>query len=175
MPMKKTVAVLTLVMLFIFTVSTGMIMAQETVAAPPPKAPKAEPMTPEQMEAYYAMTHDHRQKMAPLRDQMWAKQMEYEALLANPNTKPAEVKAVIDDMVKLRAQLRAERNDFYNQAKAKGFKPGHMGHRGFGRGFGFGHFGFDDHGCGFGPGQGPWQGKGHGQGGRGHHGDQWRY
>ena len=170
MPMKKTIAFLTLVMLFIFTVSTGMVMAQETVAAPPPKAPKAEPMTPEQMDAFSTMMQDHHQKMAPLRDQMWAKQMEYDALVANPNTKPAEVKAVIDDIVKLRGQLRSERNDFFNQAKAKGFRPDHFrGHRGFG------HFGFDDGGCGFGPGKGPWQGKGYGQGrgGKGHH-SEWR-
>ena len=174
MPMKKTVAVLTFVMLFIFTVSTGMVMAQEKDGAAPPKPPKADRMTPEEWEAYSTMMYDHHQKMAPVRDQLWAKQLEYEALAANPNSKPAEVKAVIDDMVKLKAQLRAEKNDFYNQAKAKGFKHGKWGHRGFGPG----HFGPDDdgYGCGFGPGKGHWGGKGYGpgKGGRGHHGDHWR-
>jgi len=170
MPMKKTVAFLTLVMLFIFTVSTGMVMAQEKDSPPPPKAPKADQMTPEQWEAYSTMLFDHRQKMAPVRDQLWAKHLEYDALAANPNTKPAEIKAVIDDMVKLKAQLREERNNFFNQAKAKGFKPGHFrGHKGFGPG----HFGPD--GDGFGCGKGNWQGHGYGKGkgGRGHHGE-WR-
>lgn len=180
MPMKKTVTVLTLVLLFVFTVSTGMIMAQErNSASSPPNAPRADRMSPEEREAYSAMMYEHHQKMAPIRDQMWAKQMEYEALAGNPNARPADVRAVIDDMVKLRAQLRAERDGFRSQTQAKGFGPGHFrGHRGFGPG----HFNDDGScGCGYGGGygggygrdKGPWSGKGHHGYGKGRHGGYW--
>jgi len=181
MPMKKTVTVLTLVMLFIFTVSTGMVMAQEKESGPPAKPPKADQMSPEEWEAYSGMMYEHHQKVAPIHDQLWAKQMEYDALAANPNSKPAEIKAVVDDMVKLRTQLRGEKSNFYNQAKAKGYHNyGKWGHKGYGPGYGHGygrgyHASGDGYGpgygCGYGPGKGHWRDKG----GKGHHGGgHWR-
>ena|GEM_PF-3664228 len=48
------------------------------------------------------------QKLASLHDQLWAKQMEVEALVQAGNTK--ELKAATDEAIKLRAQIREERS-----------------------------------------------------------------
>ena len=64
---------------------------------------------------------EHWQKSGPLRDQLWAKKMEYEALTRRGGDfKMAEVKALTDEMVRLKAQLRAERQKFFERMKAQG-------------------------------------------------------
>ena len=63
----------------------------------------------------------HRQKMAPLHDQYWKKQMEYDFLVNSPNTKLAEVKAVIDEMGALKAKIRTERQGMVKEMKGKGY------------------------------------------------------
>ncbi|MDR2947089.1 MAG: periplasmic heavy metal sensor [Candidatus Adiutrix sp.] len=185
MSMKKTALALSFAMLFAFT-AAAMVGAQEKNAA----QPKGENglminrMTPEEWEAFSAMRDEHRMKLAPIQDQLWAKQMEYDALADNPNTKPAEIKAIVDEMVKLRAQLRTERNSLRDQAQSKGFhrNPG-WGGQGYGHAYGHAY----GPGCEFGYGQGHWgdrddrgyrggrgYGRGHRGGGYGHHrGGNW--
>ncbi len=154
--LKKALPVMAF--LLMFTASASLAQAQPKGGAPEPPAQ----MSQEDRAAIDSMWQAHRQKMDPLKDQMWAKKMEYEALLANPNTKPNETKAVIDDMLKVRKDMRALRDDFAAQMKSKGydFGPGFHGHKYGGPGCGFGPD-FDDR-------PGPKKGK-HGKGPGRHH------
>ena len=179
--MKKALPALALALLLAF--SGSLALAQPADDAPPPP-PGVKQMSAEDQAAISAMRKAHRQKMAPLHDQMWAKQMEYEALSGNPNIKQSDIQALINDMTKLRAQIRTEREAYFDQIEAKGFAPmggpGYYGHRGWahdggGRGW-CGQFGPDGdygpgHGKGYGP--GPGKGKGYGKGHKGgrHHAD----
>lgn len=165
MTLKKTLPAMTLMLALLFTVSTAMAQPAETEGKKPLR--KMDMMSPEDRAAWETLWQEHRQKIEPLHDQMWAKNMEYDFLVANPNTKPAEVKAVIDEMMRLKGQLRAEHDKFAEAAKAKGldrhgFGPGfHKGWRGQGPDGGFGD-------CpGFGRDRGP--GRGHGMMGFGRH------
>lgn len=152
MSFKKTMPALTLALLMLFSVSAAM--AQSKDKTPPPQGqerpalPEGAPparLSPEDMAAVKAMKREHRQKTEPLRDQFWAKRMEYEALVANPNSKHADIKAVIEEMKKLRAQLREERRTLDEALEARGFdfgpgRPGpHFGGDYFDREFGPNH------------------------------------
>lgn len=171
---KKTIPALTLALALIISLAAGPALAQNDDAKPAPPA-KGKVMSPEDWEAFSALRDAHRQKMAPIHEELWAKGMEYEALKSNPNTKPAEVRALIDEMGKLRKQIRDSRDEFRTQAEAKGFGPG-KGFRGHKGGFGPGGHGGPGYGCGFGPGyddDGP--GYGHrGPGNGRHHKGDWR-
>lgn len=120
---KKALPAMTLMLALLFAVSTAMAQPAETDDKKPPK--KMSQMSPEDRAAWEALWKEHRQKIEPLRERMWAKNMEYDFLVANPNTKPAEVKAVIDEMVALKVQMRAEHDKLAEAAKAKGLdRPG---------------------------------------------------
>ncbi|MDR1045477.1 MAG: periplasmic heavy metal sensor [Candidatus Adiutrix sp.] len=165
MTLKKILPVLALILLF--TVSGAPALAQPA-DGPPGQGPARESrLSPEDRAALDGLWQDHHRKMEPLKDQLWAKSMEYDALVANPNTKPGEVRAVIDEMGKLRAQMRGERENFFGQVKAKGFGPGSgkdwRGH-GFRRA---GHDGFDGA-------YGPCSDAGRGYGRRHGGGHHWR-
>lgn len=170
MTLKKTLPAMTLMLALIFAVSVATAQTPEQGENKEPK--KISKMNPEDRAAWEALMKEYRQKTEPMRDQMWAKNLEYDALVANPNTKPAEVKAVIDEMLRLKVQLRTEHEKFAETAKAKGLK-GFKGH-GFGRDF---HKGWRGHGpergfdAGDCPGQGKGFGKGHGKGKGRHHGE----
>jgi hypothetical protein len=145
----------------------GWALAQE--GSDPAAGPAYKQLGPEERKALEAMRRSHRQKVAPLRDQLWAKNKEYEAMAANPNTKPAEIKAIVSEMLKLKAELRQERESFFSQAQAQGFYPG--------PGFRRGHDYESGCGCGLGwdgPGRGEGPGRGHGQGHGRRHGHDWR-
>lgn len=176
--MKKALPVLALALLLAF--SGSLALAQPANDTPPPP-PGVKQMSAEDQAAISAMRQAHRQKMAPLHDQVRAKQMEYEALVGNPNIKQSDIQVLINDMTKLRAQIRAEREAYFDQIEAKGFAPmdgpGFFGHRGWahdGKGRGrcgnFGPGGSDD---GYGPGNGHGHGKGYAKGRNGgrHHAD----
>ena len=166
---KKTIPALTLALALILALAAGPALAQNE--APPAPPTKGKQMSPEDWEAFSALRDAHRQKMAPIHEELWAKGMEYEALKSNPNTKPSEVKALIDDMGKLRKQIRDSKEEFRTQVQAKGFGPGDgkgwRGHKGPGhKGPGYGHGG-PGYGCGFGPGDG-YDGPGYGHDGPGY-------
>jgi len=163
MNLKKTLPTLTLALVMLFTVTTAMAQPKDK-QAPPPVPAKAAQMSAEDQAAMKALWKEHRQKMAPVRDQFWAKQMEYDALVANQNSKHQDIQAVIEDMKKLRAQMRDERTKFHESMEAKGFDLGHGRH----------WPGFDeDRGCGKMRHNGP---KDFGPGGKGkgsrHHGER---
>lgn len=138
MNLKKTLPTLALALVMLFTVTTAMAQPKDK-QAPPPAPPQIAKMSPEDQAAMKALRKEHRQKMDPIRDQLWAKQMEYDALVANSNSKHQDIQAVIEDMKKLRIQMREERTKFHEAMEAKGFDFGPGKHwRGFD----------DDRGCG---------------------------
>lgn len=162
MTLKKTLPAMTLMLALLFAVSTAMAQpAASDDKRPPKKMGLMSQMSPEDKAAWAELWKEHRGNIEPLRDQMWAKRMEYNALVANPNTKPEAVKTVIDEMLRLKVQLRGEHDKLAEAAKAKGLE-----HPGFGPGF---HKGWRGHGPdgGFGdcPGMGSGKGPGRHRGG----------
>ncbi len=140
MNMKKTLPILALAMITMFAVTA--VRAQSAETTTPPKAmPKmGQMMSPENQAARMELWQAHQKKVGPIRDQLWAKKMEYEFLVSRPEAKLADVKPIIEEMVKLKGQLRTERESFAAEARAKGFGPMGMHPMGFdrdGRGHGF--------------------------------------
>lgn len=163
MTFKKTLPAMALMLTLLFAVSAAI--AQTPDSGDKKAAVRAGQMSPEDQAAWAELWKEHREKIEPLRDQIWAKQMEYDFLVANPNTKPTDIKAVIDEMLRLKDQMRTERNRLTEASRAKGlnlhkFGPGFMKDWG-------GHGSEGDCQCpGFGPAKNP--GKGHSR----HHGGQ---
>lgn len=112
----------------------------------------------------------HSQKVQSLEEQLWSRNMEYEALANNPNAKLAEIKAIVDQMSKLNTQLRREHDNYYKNMEAKGYGGGNN----YGNGYAPRSYqgGYDQQyhqGGGYGNcwgGGGGWHNKGR----RGHHG-----
>ncbi len=122
MTIKKTIPALALAL--IIAATSGLALAKANKAGQPGdnQAPPAiSQMSSEDQTALAALWKAHQEKAAPLRDQMWAKRMAYQALMANPNTKPGDIQPVIDDMLRIKTQLRTEREAFFNQLEAKGY------------------------------------------------------
>lgn len=141
MTLKKTLPAMTLMLALLFTVSTAMAQpGGPDGKKPPKKMDQMSRMSPEDKAAWMEIWKEHREKIEPIRDQMWAKRMEYDALVANPNTQPQAVKAVIDEVLRLKVQLRGEHDKLAEAAKAKGIEhPGfHKAWRGHGPDGGFG-------------------------------------
>jgi zinc resistance-associated protein len=65
-------------------------------------------LTPEKQEAYQTIMQDFQDKMTPLRETMWQKRMELEALSPNPNTQPDEIKGLVREIGALHTQMRGE-------------------------------------------------------------------
>ena len=128
MKFKKIVPILAL----------ALIAAGSAAEAQPPPPPAG------QVEAWDSLRAERLEKIGPLQDKLWAKEMEYEALTRNGNQ--SEVKAVIDDMVKLRGQIRAEKSKLFDQMKEKGLTGRGPGGRGPHHGF-RGEFGPDGWDC----------------------------
>ncbi len=98
-------------------------------------------LTPEKQEAYRKIMDSYRAKVEPLRESMWEKRMELRALAPNPNTQPAEIKALVKEIGALHVQMKTERDNLRNGLeKAIGLKLGrgmdgmHHGMRGGHRG-----------------------------------------
>lgn len=67
--------------------------------------------------AFQTMMQEHRAKVQPIHDQLWTKETTLRALKDNPNVKPTELTALIDEMAALRTQLRNEHNAFAARIK----------------------------------------------------------
>lgn len=151
MNLKKTLPILTVALVMLFTVTTAIAQPRDKQTSPP-VPPNAAQMSAEDQAAMKALWKEHRQKADPIRDQLWAKQLEYDALTANPNSKHQDIQAVIEDMKKLRVQMREEKTKLFEAMEAKNFdfEPGknwpcfnddrgygrrhHKGHKYFGPG-----------------------------------------
>lgn len=119
-------------------------------------------MTAEQQATMQELYDSHMQKMTPLREQLWAKNTELDALSGNANVKPEEIKKLVSEIATLRSQMNKEMTAFRDQAqKETGMAPGFggPGMRGDGMGHGMGNM---QNGC---PGYGSGNGGGHRGGG----------
>lgn len=145
------------------------------------QGPALEQLTPEKQQAFQALQEAFQDKMDPLRNQMWVKRTELQALSVNPNAKPEALSGLVQEMGELRNTMHQERRAFREQVRTEiGIDLG-QGRRGMGgcamgmrqgRGFGGQGWGFNGPGRGWDcPNRGEWQkggqgfGPGYGQGG----------
>lgn len=67
-----------------------------------------EALTPEKQTAFSAIMTESFQKMQPIREQLRTKEMTLRALSPNPNTKPEQLTALVDEIAALRKQMSTE-------------------------------------------------------------------
>ncbi|WP_462323440.1 Spy/CpxP family protein refolding chaperone [Desulfoplanes sp.] len=92
------------------------------------KAHQIAQLTPEKQEAYRTIMNEFRGTMAPIREAMWEKRMELGALSPNPNTQPAEIKALVKEIGALHTQMRTEHETLRNRLEKEiGLKLGRGG------------------------------------------------
>lgn len=65
---------------------------------------QAQALTPEQQAKLDTIMAEHRAKTFALRQDIWAKQTELNALSVNPNTKPAQITKLVGELKDLRAK-----------------------------------------------------------------------
>ncbi|MDL2271932.1 periplasmic heavy metal sensor [Desulfovibrio sp. OttesenSCG-928-I05] len=139
--------------------AVGLASAMPMLASASPfyghRQAAVEALTPEKQTAFNAIMKDSFQKMQPLREQLYSKEMTLRALSPNPNTKPEQITALVDEIAALRKQMNAE---FEACAARVQKEVGIDASRGFGPGMGMG---------GMGPRQGMRGDSGHHWGGHG--------
>lgn len=95
-------------------------------------------LTTEQRATYDKIMKEYDAKVTPLRDEMWAKHTELQALSSNPKTDPATISKLVQDMSGTRVKLRQEREALAQRLeKELGIKSG-FGRGGFHGGMGMG-------------------------------------
>ena len=133
---RKILAAMVLALLMSFSASLAQAQTDS-----PNDAANAPAMTAEEMAKFEPIWLAHQKVMEPLRDNMWAQQMKYEALAGNPNTKQETIDALIADMMKTKGQIRTERNNFRAELKKNGFDKFWHGHGNYWNGDGKGQRG----------------------------------
>ena len=141
-------------------VATACVMAVATVALA--AGPNWTDLTEAQQQKYMTLHDDFIKNTTPLRDAMWAKKVELNALMNNQNVDANKVASVVTEMNKMRADMRTQRAEFaatvkkevgieplrnphrgnnmgYNCPGFKGNKGNYGGGRGMNRGHGGGH------------------------------------
>lgn len=179
MTLKSSIPALALTLLMAVTASQAMAQTEHSNKNYKPLA--TQQMTQADKTAFIEMRDEFRQKVEPIRDQLWAKQMEYDALAGNPNTKPDDIRKLIAEMSDLRAKIKTERQKFGSAMKAKDFGPQsfrcgssgwHSGYMGEGSRFFYPGYGHDGGGQNYG-GHGGWHNDANGhmnERRHGHHG-----
>lgn len=107
-------------------------------------------MTPEQQQAFETIMDEHQKKMFELRQEMWARQTELDALQGND---PKRIQTLVSEMKDLRAKAFAEREVLTKKLDDAGIDAPAFGKRGGKRGYR--HSGCDCDGPGFGGRGGP--------------------
>jgi len=125
----------------------------------------AQNMTPEQQEQFDALHKDFIAKTEPLRQEIYAKHMELEALLAAVKTDKAKVDSVTKELVELKGKMFTARTEFREKLAELGIHDFGRGGRGFcgrgGMGFKGNCPGYNQGDCpGVGRGMGPRDGSG---------------
>lgn len=147
--------------------AVAALVAFSAVAFAAPRAGRAsaaaqETLTPEKRAAVQKIFESHQDKLYELREQIWAKHAELQALSTSGKAEKADIQALIGDITKLRSAMHKERlamrGEIEKETGVKAFGPGGS-HRGLG-GCGYGPC-CDDGGCA--PGAG-YHGKGFGRG-----------
>jgi Spy/CpxP family protein refolding chaperone len=95
----------------------------------------------EQRDAVWKMEREYREKIQPIRDQLWIKSRMVDALSGNSRVEPKEIRSLVDEMAALRTQLRDAREAFADRVKQEAGVDmplyGHgMGRGGYGRHYG---------------------------------------
>jgi hypothetical protein len=153
---------------FRLLVATACVIAVATVALA--AGPNWTDLTEAQQQKYMTLHDDFIKNTTPLRDAMWAKKVELNALMSNQNVDANKVAGVVTEMNKMRAEMRAQRASFAATVKKEvGIEPLGNPHRGNNMGYncpGYnGNNGYN--GCpSFKGGNGGGQGMKRGQGGR---------
>ncbi|WP_066854705.1 Spy/CpxP family protein refolding chaperone [Halodesulfovibrio spirochaetisodalis] len=84
-----------------------------------------------QQQKYMTLHDGFIKKTTPLRDAMWAKRVELEAVMNNENVDVEKVKNIVTEINKLRAEMRTEREAFAATVKKEvGIEPLANPHRG---------------------------------------------
>jgi len=89
-------------------------------------------MTPEQQQAFETIMDEHQKKMFELRQEMWAKQTELDALQGND---PKRIQTLVAEMKDLRAKAFAEREVLTKKLEDAGIDAPAFGGRGGKRGY----------------------------------------
>ena len=100
---------------------------------------QAQNLTPEQQQKFDQLFEAHQKRTFALRQDIWAKKTELNALSGNPNTKPERISQLVNELKDLRAKMFAERESFQSALKKEGLPAGLAACGGQGRGFGGGH------------------------------------
>lgn len=104
------------------------------------RGPAADPaLTPEKQAAVAKIVDKHHVKLVDLREKIWAKQTELQALSRSGKAERADIQSLISDISKLRTSMNEERDALRTEIEKE------TGIKSFGRGY---------HGGGFGPGEG---------------------
>lgn len=113
-------------------------------------------VAPEQQEAFDKIFEKHQDKMEGLRNEMWAKNLELNALTESGKAEKSDIRSLVGDLTKLREKMQTERESFFNELEAAGIEPlaaaGNAPCAGRGPGMMGGGQGY---GQGYGPGNGP--------------------
>lgn len=81
-------------------------------------------LTEAQQQKYMTLHDKLVKKTTPLRESLWAKNVELKALMQNDNVNTKEVNRVVAEVKELRAKMRAEREAFNAEVKNKvGIEP----------------------------------------------------
>lgn len=70
---------------------------------------QGEQLAPEKQAQWNAIMEAHHKDVQPLRDALWQKQIELDALAVNPNTKPEDIRVLTNEMMTLRKELQAKK------------------------------------------------------------------
>ncbi|MGE4291272.1 MAG: Spy/CpxP family protein refolding chaperone [Desulfovibrio sp.] len=114
-------------------------------------------VAPEQQEAFDKIFDKHQDKMEKLRNEMWAKNLELNALVESGKAEKSDIRSLVGEITKLREKMQAERESFFSELEAAGIEPQFGNAMGPGRGYGMmnGGQGMMGNGQGYGPGNGP--------------------
>ncbi len=148
--MKKRI-VITITVLALISMSALAMAAGKGI-----RGRNAENLTPEKQAAVEKIVDKHHVKLVELREQIWAKQTELQALSRSGKAERSDIQSLIADISKLRSAMNAERDTMRAEIEKE------TGIKAFGRGY---------HGGGMGGGMGGGEGcPGSGSGGYGQHG-----
>ncbi|WP_022661310.1 Spy/CpxP family protein refolding chaperone [Paucidesulfovibrio longus] len=106
-------------------------------------------IAPEQQEAFQKIFDKHQEKMEKLRNEMWSKNLELNALTESGKADKSDIRSLVAEISKVREKMQVERESFYNDLDAAGIQPQSGPGYGMGNGRGYGMMN------GYGPGNGP--------------------
>lgn len=107
---------------FRLLVATACVMAVATVALA--AGPNWTDLSEAQQQKYMKLHDDFIKDTTPLRDAMWAKNVELNAVMNNENVDADKVKSIVTEMNKLRAEMRDQRATFAAAVKKEvGIEP----------------------------------------------------